>query len=111
EGIVARLTAFVLFSDTPRGLKPHGFSGDVGGTPLRSRLKAVPPPRRRVTSIAVWRGEHKPPLKRSAPRPRCVPAVPRGNDFPRNRHTVCAWQGASVLWRSACAGSQNRHGE
>ena len=38
-------------TDTPRGLKPHGFSGYgsdgmLVSTPARSRLKAVPPPKR-----------------------------------------------------------------
>jgi len=40
-----------------------------------------------VDCIAAWVAQ-KPPLKRSAPRPRYVTAFPRGNDWARNRQTV-----------------------
>ena len=42
--------------DTPCGLKPAGCSGDVGGTPRRSRLKGRSGPRRRCRRSG-WRGE------------------------------------------------------
>src|SRR6476660_9547323 len=52
--LLAGCAGFILIccSDTPRGLKPHGFSGYACGAPLRSRLKAVSPP-----STAAWSGE------------------------------------------------------
>jgi hypothetical protein len=72
-------------TDTPRGLKPHGFSGHAQPNGSRSRLKAVPPPK---WTFELHRGvawvARRPPLKRSAPRPRCVTAFTRGHDLPRN---------------------------
>src|SRR5258708_9470215 len=43
-------------TDTPRGLKPHGFSGYARPNGPRERLKAVPPPTRTLHASPGERG-------------------------------------------------------
>jgi len=44
EDVLAALAFAAKLIDTPRGLKPDGFSGDGGGSPRRERLRGLPGP-------------------------------------------------------------------
>jgi hypothetical protein len=72
---------------------------------------SVPPPtgrgRQRQASQALAKHRWR---KRSAPRPRDVTAVPRGNDVPRTRQTVVSWHGARCPLQHAATGRQKRNG-
>jgi hypothetical protein len=93
--------------DTPRGLKPDGFSGYAQGHPSRERLKGLPGPSGRYMHRQASSAQST-LAQAHGPRPRHVDAFTRGNDLPRNAETACSWQGAKCPTKHARTSERNR---